>query len=443
VNVEELEAHVRGMMPDTRILPMDRLRQDLSLGCVDGRNPGCVAGAPGGNAGLLVLLLASLEEVTGQPLSPGDVRTVFEQYRRHFGTFYLHSDQPALLALGRALHGAPHRGGDTGRLPGADALEGLVRNPPEALRPHLLELVSMPAHVGCGHLRLLLSEPGAYRARPELTTGVIRAFFQALWEGDDAMLFDVLPGDHQEEAVVQVHADAPELLVACPHYGAMELFVHHPDAVAWMQERQARFAAEEGWILAEQVPRLLAVQQRLGALQLQATLERLAPGLPVFDLHLPAPAGIEGDALGLPLRITFGGVVPMAPIFDRFRSRPAGTSPELQQELPLDLDAADFMAHWNSAGPRENPLLDVRREDEFAAGHLEGAVLVDVTAPDFRERIQALSLDPEAPVYLYCRSGNRSGHAARVLREMGIGQAVNVGGLDDLVTAGGTLARND
>jgi hypothetical protein len=354
VNIEALEAHVRSMMPDTRVLPMDRLGRDLSLGCVDGRNPGCVAGAPGGNAGLLVLLLASLEDIRGQPLSAEQVRTLFEQYRRHFGTFYLHSDQPALLALGRALHGAPHGSDASGR---AEVLEDLVRNPPEALRPHLLELVAMPDHVGCGHLRLLLTDPGAYRARPELATAVIRAFFQALWDGDEAMLFDVLPGDHREAAVVQVHADAPELLVACPHYGAIELFVHHPDAVAWMQERQARFAAEEGWVLRSQVPRLVAAQERLGGLQLQATLERLAAGLPVFDLHLPDRTGMEGTAPALPLRINFTGVVPTTRIFDRSRSRPASLS-------------------------------------------------------------------------------------ARMLRELGIGKAVNVGGPDDLLTTGGTLARD-
>jgi phage shock protein E len=143
----------------------------------------------------------------------------------------------------------------------------------------------------------------------------------------------------------------------------------------------------------------------------------------------------------------------MASIFDRFRSRPARASAstslsadrpdELPDELPLDMDPAEFMERWTSASTGENPLLDVRRPDEFAQGHLAEAVLVDVTAPDFQSRIRTLSLDPDAPVYLYCRTGNRSGHAARILRDMGIGKAVNVGGLDELVAAGGTLARDD
>ncbi|CAN5813008.1 hypothetical protein BH23GEM11_BH23GEM11_07730 [soil metagenome] len=311
MNAGQLESHLRRMLPDTRVLPMDRLRQDLSLGCVDGRNPGCVAGAPGGNAGMLVLLLASLEEVRGRPLSEEEVRTLFNEYRRYFGTFYLHSDEPAMRALGRAMDGGPLLDGDAGRpsrpeateateateaIEAIEAIEARVRNPPESLRSRLLELVSAPASVGCGHLRLLLSEPGAYRTRSALTAGVLRAFFQALWDGDEAMVFEVLPGDHHEEAVVQVHADDPELLVACPHYGAMELFVHHPDAVGWIQGLQAHFAAEGGWVLPEQIPRLLAVQKQLGSLQLQATLERLAPGLPVFEVHLLTPTGSRGDS---------------------------------------------------------------------------------------------------------------------------------------------------
>lgn len=151
----------------------------------------------------------------------------------------------------------------------------------------------------------------------------------------------------------------------------------------------------------------------------------------------------------------------MASLFDRFRLRPNPASapanlsvdlpPDHPDDLPLDLNPVDFIDVWNAASAESdasdasdggNPLIDVRRPDEFAQAHLAEAVLVDVTAPDFQGRIRALSLDPEAPVYLYCRTGNRSGHAARILRDMGIRKAVNVGGLDELVAAGGTLARD-
>ncbi len=87
------------------------------------------------------------------------------------------------------------------------------------------------------------------------------------------------------------------------------------------------------------------------------------------------------------------------------------------------------------------PLLDVRTPDEFADGHLAGAVNVDVMAPDFGERVQSLGLPDDGPVYLYCRSGNRSGQAAGILQQLGHAGAVNVGGLDALLAAGAEAAR--
>ena len=86
------------------------------------------------------------------------------------------------------------------------------------------------------------------------------------------------------------------------------------------------------------------------------------------------------------------------------------------------------------------PVLDVRTPDEFASGHLAGAVNVDVLAPDFRQRVEALGLSETAPVYLYCRSGNRSGQAETVLKGMGHAGAVNVGGFDALRAAGAETA---
>jgi len=62
-------------------------------------------------------------------------------------------------------------------------------------------------------------------------------------------------------------------------------------------------------------------------------------------------------------------------------------------------------------------LIDVRTPKEFSEGYLESARNIDISAGDFKEKIAAL--DKEKPVFLYCRSGGRSGRAAEMLKEMG------------------------
>ena len=100
------------------------------------------------------------------------------------------------------------------------------------------------------------------------------------------------------------------------------------------------------------------------------------------------------------------------------------------------ISPADFVAQRNP----DAPVIDVRTPAEFGSGHLAGAHNVDIFAPDFQEQIEALDLPAEGPVYLYCRSGNRSGQAATVLRQMGHSGAVNVGGFDALARAGAETA---
>lgn len=63
-------------------------------------------------------------------------------------------------------------------------------------------------------------------------------------------------------------------------------------------------------------------------------------------------------------------------------------------------------------------LVDVRTPDEFAEGHLPGAVNVDWNAEGFLDEARGL-LDPARPVMLYCRSGRRSAEAAGKLTEEG------------------------
>ena len=84
----------------------------------------------------------------------------------------------------------------------------------------------------------------------------------------------------------------------------------------------------------------------------------------------------------------------------------AGASAATAPAAGAELDAEAFAAALKRAG---TIVLDVRTPAEFAAGHLPGAVNIDVEAPDFGTRIAAL--DASLPYAVYCRSGNRSGVA--------------------------------
>ena len=82
-------------------------------------------------------------------------------------------------------------------------------------------------------------------------------------------------------------------------------------------------------------------------------------------------------------------------------------------------------------------VIDVRRPDEYASGHIAGAVNIDVDADTFDEQISAL--DKDEPYLVYCRSGRRSALAAQRMAEAGFTDIVDAGGLDSLAAAGATL----
>ena len=71
-----------------------------------------------------------------------------------------------------------------------------------------------------------------------------------------------------------------------------------------------------------------------------------------------------------------------------------------------------------ASGQFDLVVLDIRTPEEFRDGHLPGARNLDFFAPDFRQRLEALARE-DVPILLYCRSGNRSGQAMRLLRQWG------------------------
>lgn len=63
-------------------------------------------------------------------------------------------------------------------------------------------------------------------------------------------------------------------------------------------------------------------------------------------------------------------------------------------------------------------LFDVRKPDEFAAGHLVGAHLLNWLDPETFKR-HAKNIDKRKTIYVYCRSGRRSNAAANYLAKQG------------------------
>jgi len=80
-------------------------------------------------------------------------------------------------------------------------------------------------------------------------------------------------------------------------------------------------------------------------------------------------------------------------------------------------------------------IIDVRTPAEYATGHLDGALNIDVQSADFAAQIS--ELDPSQPYFIYCRSGNRSGQAISKMANMGFGLMINGGSVQEATNYSG------
>lgn len=85
-----------------------------------------------------------------------------------------------------------------------------------------------------------------------------------------------------------------------------------------------------------------------------------------------------------------------------------------QNETIQILDAQTFK---DSISTQKVQLIDVRTPDEYKTGHIENAINIDFFSEKFTDEFN--NLDKDEPVYIYCKSGNRSGQSATKLSEMG------------------------
>ncbi|MBI1349515.1 MAG: rhodanese-like domain-containing protein [Actinomycetales bacterium] len=92
---------------------------------------------------------------------------------------------------------------------------------------------------------------------------------------------------------------------------------------------------------------------------------------------------------------------------------PAG--PVAAPSSPERVDVSTFAGVVTSPGVT---VIDVRTPEEFAAGHIAGAVNIDVQGPDFASQIGGL--DAAGTYAVYCHSGNRSQAAVAEMANAGI-----------------------
>jgi phage shock protein E len=97
---------------------------------------------------------------------------------------------------------------------------------------------------------------------------------------------------------------------------------------------------------------------------------------------------------------------------------------------PILLTILCALSCWLGAAEGDNPLIiDVRTTEEWNSGHLASAQHLELQL--VAGGIEQLAPDKDQQLYLYCRSGNRSGQAKTLVEAMGYTNVINAGGVAD------------
>ena len=303
LTLEDVEAHV-GDPTTIRWVKLAGFLLNGKRSCVDGRDDNAVIGTPGGDAGELLVALTALENINGRDLTDEEVRRTLTRFNDIFGRCYMHSDTHATDHLIAAIRAHERLGPLAAEVEGASAWREWLLKPPPAARDDLLDLLTDPKSMGCGHLRFVMTSP-EYEVRPALTRAFLRAFHSLRWSGAPELEWVILGGDHSERAVLSVRVAEPirswtRVPLISPQVAGQQVFISHPQVSSYARAELASFLAAEGLTRPSRERKLLAEMERLAAAQGALTLSRLAAGLPIFE--------VQFDHFGLPVTRALGQV---------------------------------------------------------------------------------------------------------------------------------------
>ena len=93
------------------------------------------------------------------------------------------------------------------------------------------------------------------------------------------------------------------------------------------------------------------------------------------------------------------------------------------------------VAEFEKLRSQKNVVLDVRTPKEYAAGHIPGAVNIDVNAPDFEDKVK--KLDKNKAYLVHCAAGARSRKACEKMGKLDFPTLYNLeGGFKEWEKAG-------
>ncbi len=243
----------------------EQIIREVPCTCVDGRTPGHRFSAAGGSLGVILSVLDAGETALGQALSQAQVSTALTLFADRLGPVYLHSDTAAVTAVLSRMG-----------LPSDTPLSSLS----PAQQRSFIELASQPDYQGCGHLRLMLSQPAEYGINPGLIEKSLRATLELWFRGHPNVLFEVLSGAHAESEVILIDEqssrplDEATALADAPD----QFFCHRPLKYELIRRFVAVLSAA-GWT--ELPPEAMTEIARRHDEAAERTLASLAARLPV------------------------------------------------------------------------------------------------------------------------------------------------------------------
>ncbi|NYE21559.1 rhodanese-like domain-containing protein [Microbacterium immunditiarum] len=102
--------------------------------------------------------------------------------------------------------------------------------------------------------------------------------------------------------------------------------------------------------------------------------------------------------------------------------------------LPLTVTGCASAPASSIAIGEDTVVVDVRTAGEYAGGHLETAINIDLRSPEFDSAIS--ELDTDVDYVVYCQSGNRSAQAVAAMQAAGL-DVHDAGGISDAARSTG------